>query len=421
MRTFLWMLAAIALLLGTVAAAAVWSPAGLMDMVARLTAFTSGADKGVDKGKVAPIAPPAAPPAATVTVSQPVSRRIFDQDEYAGRFEAIEQVDVRARVSGYLTEIHFKDGQDVKEGDLLFVLDSRPFERAVDLAKAELEQAKVRVANSSLDVERGKPLLDRQVISEKVYDDRANVMRDAEAVVKVHEARLKSAELELSFTRITAPVTGQVGRTLVSSGNFVTGGTNTATTLARIVSQDPIYFYFDVSEAHAIKYGRMSNAGVSMLGTEVGVALPDEQGFPHQGTLDFLDNRLDEGTGTLKARVTIENPKGLFSAGLFARVRLKGSEVYDALLVADEAIGADQTVRFVWVVKEDGLAERRLVTLGPLYDGLRVVRTGLTANDWVVTKGLHRVRPGQPVTAKREPLAVSDAKRPPDGVLVRTP
>lgn len=347
-----------------------------------------------------------APP--SVVTSLPVTRQVVDWDEYTGRFDAVETVEIKSRVGGYLTGVHFKDGQEVKAGDLLFVIDPRPFERARGLAEAELAQAKVKVANASLDVERARPLVGRRIISEKTFDDRANLMRDAEAAVKVNEERLKSAELELSFTRIMAPISGRMSRTIVTAGNLVSGGTEGATTLTTIVSQDPIYLYLDISENSALKQKRLTSGGLS--GALVEIALPDEEGFPHHAAIDFVDNRLDGGTGTLTARARVENVSGLFSAGMFARVRVRGSPEYNALLLPDEAIATDQTSRFVWVAGDDGMPQRRAVTLGPLVDNLRVVREGIAATDWVVVKGTQRVRPGQRVAAKREPVAVSDVE-----------
>jgi RND family efflux transporter MFP subunit len=319
-------------------------------------------------------------------------------------------------VSGYLTKVNFTDGQEVKAGDLLFQIDPRPFERALEQAKAQLNQAQVSVSNASLDVERGRPLLKNDYISKKVFDDRENLMRDAQAAVKVAEARVKAAELELSFCRITAPISGRISRTLVTPGNFVSGGgTDGGTTvLTTIVTQDPIYIYFDVSENNALKYTRLTEAsgkGVpGMLGAAVGVALPDEDGFPHTGKLDFLDNRLDQGTGTLRARAVIPNKEAIFSPGMFARIRLQGSPEYTAIMLPDEAIGTDQANRFVYVLGPDDIPVRRLVELGPLIDGLRVVRKGVAADDWVVIRGQQRVRPDQKITPKHIPLKVSDAK-----------
>ena len=350
-----------------------------------------------------------------VTVSQPMTRKVIEWDEFTGRFAAVESVEVRARISGYLTAVTFTDGEDVKAGDLLFTIDPRPYERALDQAKAQLNQATVSVSNTKLDVERGRPLLQRDYISKKAFDDRENLVRDAEALVKIAEARVKAAELELSFCRITAPISGRMSRTLVTPGNFVSGGGSDtgSTILTTIVMQDPIYIYFDVSENNALKYQRLAKsagkASDGILGAAVGIGLPDETGFPHKATLDFLENRLDEGTGTLRARAILPNKDRFFSPGMFARVRLQGSPEYEALLLPDEAIGTDQANRFVYVVGDDDVPIRRTVDLGPIDDGLRVVRKGLKPDDWVVLRGQQRVRPGQKIVPRRTPLTVSNA------------
>lgn len=381
-------------------------------LAGKVTAALAPAERSKGTGG----APQQGPP-PEVTVSQPVQRRIAEWDEYTGRFDAVESVELRARVSGYLTDIRFTDGQDVKAGDLLFVIDARPFERALGQAQAELEQAKTKVSNASLDVERGKPLAARNVISQKTQDDRENLWRDAEAALKVAESKVKTAELDLSFTRITAPVSGRISRTLVTKGNYVSaGGSQGSTLLTTIVSQNPMYVYFDVNENNAIKYKRMVEANgkgqAALLGTAVAIALPDEKGFPHQGRLDFLDNRIDASTGTWRARATVENARGLFSAGMFARVRMQGSPEYAALMLPDEAIGTDQTSRFVLIVAEDGTAKRSPVKLGPLQYGLRVVREGVGSDDWVIVRGQAKVRPGMKVTPKREQATISEAGAP---------
>jgi multidrug efflux system membrane fusion protein len=389
-------------------------PEGIADMQ-RLAASALGSltQPSASRGK----ADKAGAPPPEVTVSQPVTRKVIEWDEYIGRFDAVEAVDVRARISGYLTAVNFTDGQAVKAGDLLFEIDPRPFERALDQAKAELNQAKVRVSNADLDVERGRPLLKSDFISRKTFDDRENIKREAEAAVKVAEARVKAAELELSFCRITAPISGRISRTLVTKGNFVSGGGgDTGTTvLTTIVSQDPIYIYFDVSENNALKYTRLAEetgkGANGILGAAVGVGLPDEVGFSHEGKLDFLDNRLDVGTGTLRARAVLANAKSLFSPGMFARVRLQGSPEYLAVMVPDEAIATDQASRIVYVVGDDNVPVRREVALGPLIDGLRVVREGLSPDDWIIVKGQQRVAAGQKITPKRTPLKVSDANQ----------
>ncbi|MGZ5852001.1 MAG: efflux RND transporter periplasmic adaptor subunit [Hyphomicrobium sp.] len=381
----------------------------LSDPAGTLTAALSGSTAPASRAINTALPPP------EITVSQPAVRKTIEWDEYTGRFDAVEAVDVRARVSGYLTEVNFTDGQEVKAGDLLFQIDPRPFERALDQAKAQLNEASVRVSNSSLDVERGRPLLKSEAISRKTFDDRENLVREATAAVKVAEARVKTAELELSFCRITAPISGRISRTLVTRGNFVSGGGNDTgnTLLTTIVTQDPIYIYFDVSENNALKYQRLARASgmgpSGMVGAAVGVGLPDEQNFPHTGKLDFLENRLDAGTGTLRARAVVPNAEGLFSPGMFARVRLQGSPDYQALLLPDEAIGTDQATRFVYVVGNNDVPERRTVELGPLVEGLRVVRKGIGPDDWVVIRGQQRILPDQKIVPKRTPITVSDA------------
>jgi RND family efflux transporter MFP subunit len=369
---------------------------------------------GCDQGGSTQAQPQAkgGPAAPVVAVSKPLQREIVEWDEYTGRFDAVETVEVRARVSGYLTEVRFKDGQAVKQGDLLFLIDARPFERALEQAQAELFAANTKVENANLDIVRGKPLLEKRIISDKTFDDRMAIVRDAQAAVKVAEAKVKTSELELSFTTIASPITGRISRTLVTAGNWISAGSVAGTTLlTTIVSEDPIYIYFDVNENNYIKYKRLAERGVGSgaaeLGAPVEIALPDERGFPHKARLDFLDNRLDQGTGTLRARAVLANPGALFSPGLFARVRVTGTAPYLATMVPDEAIGTDQTNKYVYAVGEDGTVARRNIKLGPLIDSLRVVREGIGADDWVVTKGLHRARPGQKVTPKREALAMS--------------
>jgi multidrug efflux system membrane fusion protein len=356
----------------------------------------------------------AAAPVASVSVSRPAVEEIIEWDEYTGRFDAVDTVEVRARVSGYLDEVAFKDGQMVQKGDLLFVIDPRPFERVRDQARAELAQAQTKADNLVSDVERGKPLVERRIMSEKMYEDRANLLREAQAAVKVAEARVAAAELELSFTRMTAPLAGRTSRASVSVGNWVSAGTLSNTTvLTTIVSQDPIHIYFDVSENNYIKYKRLAERGetksAASPGASVELALPDETSFPHKGRLDFIDNRLDAGTATLRVRAEIDNKAQLFSPGMFARVRLAGSGKAPAVLLPDEAIATDQGSKYVLVVADDGAVSRKTVRLGPLSGGLRVVREGLAANDWVVVKGLQLARPGQKVHAKREALRVSQS------------
>ena len=366
-----------------------------------------------ERGRVPLPAAAANAPLPVVTISRPVHREIVEWDEYTGRFDAVDTIEVRGRVSGFLTSVHFTDGQMVNKGDLLFEIDSRPFERALDTAKAELMQTQTKVESSAKDVLRGRPLFDRRVISEKVLDDRENLKREAEAAVKVAEAKVQSAELDLSFTKIQAPLTGRISRNLLSIGNYVTGGgASNQSLLTTIVTQDPIQFYFDVSENNTLKYKRLSGSNVGNVGqpgATIEIALPDDKGFPHVGKLDFNDNRLDATTGTLRARAVIDNKSGLFSPGMFGRARIAGSVNYKAVLLPDDAIGTDQASKYVAVVADDGTVTRRGVTLGPIANGMRVVKTGLSPDEWVIIKGQQRARPGQKVNPKREPLQLSAA------------
>ncbi len=360
---------------------------------------------GTAKGGPAP-APPKPP---VVTVSQPLVQELIEWDEYTARFEAYAQVEVRARVSGYLTKVAFADGQEVKPGDLLFEIDKRPFERAVEQARAELEQAKTKAENAKLDVERGRPLMERRVMSEKVFDDRSNVLREAEAAIKVAEAKVATAELDLSFTTIVAPIAGRIGRSLVTPGNWVSAGSAANTTLlTTIVTQNPIAVYFDISESNYLKYRRLaeSSNGTSgaATGARVELAMSDEKTFQHAGTLDFIDNRLDAGTATMRARARFDNAGRLFSPGMFARVRLAATPKQPTMLLPDAAIGTDQASKFVLVVAADGTVSRRVVKLGPLHGGLRIVREGLTPSELVITNGLMRARPGAKVTPERKPI-----------------
>jgi multidrug efflux system membrane fusion protein len=382
--------------------------AGIWLAVPLVAALVSGCDQRQQQATPQQGSPPG------VSVSLPVQRDIVEWDEYTGRFDATQTVEIRARVSGYLNEVRFRDGQHVQQGDLLFTIDPRPFERALEQARAELFAATTKVENANLDVARGQPLIERKIISDKSFDDRMSLLRDAQAAVKVAEAKVKSAELDLSFSTIAAPISGRIGRTLVTAGNWVSAGSASGTTLlTTIVSQNPIYIYFDVNENNYIRYKRFAErglkAGAADVGAPVEVALPDERGFPHKGLLDFLDNRLDQGTGTLRARAVLSNTAGLFSPGLFGRVRVSATPRYTALLLPDEAIGTDQTNKYVFVVGGDGTVARRNVRLGPLVEGLRVVREGVAGEDWVVTRGLQRARPGLKVEPKRVTIEISEA------------
>ena len=359
-------------------------------------------------------AQPAPAPPPKVTVSKPVLREIIEWDEYTGRLEATETVEVRARVSGYLQSVHFKDGAIVKKGDLLFVIDPRPYQAEVDRVEAEsqLAQAKLELAQS--DYARAQKLLQFRAISQEEADTRAATERQAQESVEAAAATVKAARLNLEFTRVTAPITGRISRKLVTEGNLVNGGSAESTLLTTIVSLDPIHVYFEADERSYLKYIRATQNGKHPTSREnrspVYLALADESGFPHQGNIDFIDNRLDPRTGTMTGRAVFSNPDLALTPGLFARVRLPaGNKPYDAVLVPDEAIGSDQSQRFVFVVNGNSTVEYRAVQVGPLIHGFRVIRAGLQPEEWFVASGIQRARSGVQVTPEKRQVPVPDA------------
>jgi RND family efflux transporter MFP subunit len=347
----------------------------------------------------------AAPPPPAVSVANPLEREVVEWDEYTGRFDAVDTVEVRARISGFLNEVKFTDGAIVKKGDLLFVIDPRPFQRVLDRDRAALLGAKIQLEFAEKDLERAKPLMATSTISQQVFDQRTQAVRAAEANVLSAEANVRSGELDVEFTQITAPITGRISRKLVSEGNYLTGSSGSGTLLTTIISADPVYFYFDVSETEFLKYQRFGSAmaqrGAAVSEVPVELALQGEQGFPHKGRMSFIDNRIDQNTGSLRVRAVFDNPGQLFQPGLFARVRLAGSGKYKAVLLPDMAVAADQSNRFVFAVADDGTVSTRPVELGPMIDGLRVIRKGIAASDTVIVNGLQRARSGIKVTPEK--------------------
>lgn len=341
----------------------------------------------------------AAPPPPTVTVANPVQRKVVDQDEYVGRFVAIDAVEIRARVSGYLDRIHFTDGQEIKQGDLLFTIDRRPFQNALDQARANLGQSRANLAYAEGDLDRARTLFQQKTISEQLFEQRTQAKRIAEASVLASEAAVRQAELDLTFTELRAPVTGRIGDRRVSPGNLVTGGTGGNTTLlATIVSTDPIRFEFTFDEASYLHYKR--NSELAGPGSSISVALKliDEQDFVHQGRLDFVDNVIDRSTGTIRGRAQFENSRSLFTPGMFARVRVPASAPYEALVVPDAAIGTEQIRKFVLVVDRDNIARQKFVVPGQaVIDGMRVIKEGLATDDRVIVNGMARARAAQKV------------------------
>jgi len=355
------------------------------------------------------------PPPPTVTVAKPTVRAVTDQDEYVGRFVAIDSVEIRARVSGYLDKIHFRDGQMVKQGDLLFTIDKRPFENTLAQARANLAQAKANLAFAESDLDRGKQLVRERTISEQVFQQRTQAFGSAQASVAANEAAVKQAELDLDFTEFRAPVAGRIGDRRVSPGNLVTGGTTgTTTMLGTIVSMDPIRFEFSMDEASYLRYERFAQTGKEVTGREhgvtVGLKLIDDKNFERRGTMDFVDNAIDRSSGTIRGRAVFSNPDGLLTPGMFGRVRVPGSPTYNALLLPDAAIGTEQIKKYVLVVGADNKAVMKYVTLGQLTDdNLRVIKDGIDAGDRVVVNGLMRARPGQTVKPEEKGASPSAA------------
>jgi RND family efflux transporter MFP subunit len=358
----------------------------------------------------------AAPPPPAVTVAKPVQRTIVDQDEYVGRFVAVDMVEIRARVSGYLEQVHFRDGQIVKQGDLLFTVDKRPFQNTLNQAKANLVLAKSNLTFTEADFARAQQLLRDRTISEQVYDQRAQAYRNAQASVNANEAMVKQAELDLEFTELRSPITGRIGDRRVTQGNLVTGGTGGNTTLlATIVSLDPIRLEFTLDESAYLRYERLSSDGKDVTSREasviVSLKLIDERDFAHRGYMDFVDNVIDRASGTIRARAQFSNPDGVFTPGMFARVRVPGSPAYATLLLPDGAILSEQARKYVLAVDGEGVARQKYVTPGELVDGMRVIKEGLAADDRVIVNGLMRARPGVKVNAQEQgpPATASQA------------
>jgi len=357
-------------------------------------------------------APAPAPPA--VVVASPLVMRLTEWDEYTGRFEATDTVDVRARVDGYLDSIHFRDGAIVKPGELLFIIDPRPYEALLEGARADVVRAETRLELATTDFTRGESLFAIRGISQEEQDRRVQARKEAEAALIVARATERTAALNVEFTRVRAPIAGRISRKFVSIGNVVSGGQAGSTLLTTIVAVDPIQFVFDASEADYLRYNRMNASGERRTSRDVPnpvrIRLLDEPTFTHVGKMDFVDNQLDPATGTIRGRALVPNPGGFLTPGQFGRLQLLGSGEFEALLVPDNAILSDQSRRFVWTLGKDDLPEQRIVEPGNLERGLRIVRAGLQRDDRIVINGMQRVRPGARVTptgGRIEPLAGS--------------
>jgi RND family efflux transporter MFP subunit len=341
-----------------------------------------------------------APMAPQVSVATVLTRQITDFQEFTGRIEAVERVELRPRVSGYIESVAFREGAEVRKGEVLFVIDQRPYDAAFKRASAELARAQSAGNQARTEKERAVKLLALRALSQEEFDARTAGSEKAAADVQAAQAAVDAAELDLEFTRVRAPISGVVGKAEITAGNFVASG---QTLLTRLVSIDPVYVRFDGDEAAYLRQAQHARAqrGKPGAGQSVWIGLANEQDYPHEGTLVFTDNELDAQTGTIRARARLSNRDRLFTPGLFARVKLGEGASHAAILIEDSAVGTDQTRRFVYVVKADNSLEFREVKLGSLHEGLRVVEGGLTAGERIVVNGLMRVRPGITVTPQQ--------------------
>jgi len=337
-----------------------------------------------------------APPAPSVTVAVPLVQAVQDWDEFTGRFEATQSVEVRARVGGYVSGVHFRDGDYVRRGQLLFSLDPRPAQAALAAARAQLAQAQAQLALAQSELTRSETLLESQAVSQAEVDTRRGSLQTAQAAIAAANANVRARQLDLEFTRVTAPISGRVSDRRVDAGNLVAGGSSAADVLTTVVSSAPIHFVFDGSEAVLLKYQRQARNGAA----PIQVRLQDEGDFTRSGTLDFTDNAVDTASGVIRLRAVIPNADGFLKPGMFGQARLAGAGSYNAMLVPDAAIATDQARRIVYVVAADGSVAPKPVQLGPLVDGLRVIRSGLQRTDRVIINGVQRIQAsGMKVTA----------------------
>ncbi len=350
-----------------------------------------------------------------VDVANPIKKKVREWDEYTGRFQAFQHVELRARVSGYLQSIHFEDGQLVNKGDLLFKIDPRPFVAELAAAQARVESAKAELKLADAEVARGEDLRSKKVVAEaEVFNRRAQ--KDVKAAnVLVAEAEVETAKLNLDFTEIRAPVAGRISSRKVDVGNLVAGGTGSTTTLLTTINTlDPIHFVFDVSEQAYLNYTRLSAEGMrpssSSAANPVYIRIADEDGWPHRGKMDFVDNEVGEATGTVRGRAVLDNPGRILQPGMFGRIRIIGSGEYEAVLVPDAAILSDQATKIVMVVDDKQKVSARKIKIGPIVDGLRVVKDGLSVDDQIIVAGMQKVRGGQDVSANKVEI-----KAKPDG------
>ncbi|HLT51343.1 MAG TPA: efflux RND transporter periplasmic adaptor subunit [Arenibacter sp.] len=337
--------------------------------------------------------------AMPVEVATPVLEKITEWDEYTGRFEASNRVEVRARVSGFLESVNFEDGQMVNKGDILFTIDNRPFKIALDQATADYGQAKASLTTAQDNFDRVKSLRESGAVSIEEYDRRKQALEFAKASIQLSQAKVDNAKLNLEFTRVTAPITGLVSRDKVNLGNLIDGGSSNSTLLTTIVATSPIYFYFTGSESDYLRYVRLARNGergaARTSDIPVFIKLQDEDDFIHEAKLDFVDNEIDKGTGTIESRAILGNKDHLLEPGMFGKARIVGSAEHEALMIPDNIIGTNQSLRFVYVLGADNMVTVKNITLGPLHsNGLRIVRDGISQEDKLITNNIQKIRPG---------------------------
>lgn len=355
----------------------------------------------------------AAPPAPAVNAADVVVKSISQWDSFNGRIEAVESVQLRPRVSGYIDKVNFTDGQEVKKGEVLFTIDDRTYRAALEQAQATLERAKTQASLARSEANRTDKLINTNLVSREEWEQRRTAAIQAQADIRAAQAAVDAAQLNLDFTKVTAPIDGRASRALITSGNLVTAG-DSASVLTTLVSQKTVYVYFDVDESTYLHYQNLARSGQgassnhTALPVEIGLA--GEEGYPHQGKVDFLDNQLAPSTGTIRMRALLDNAQRQFTPGLFARVRLPGSAEFQATLIDDKAVLTDQDRKYVYIVDKEGKAQRRDITPGRLADGLRIVQQGLKPGDKVIVDGLQKVfMPGMPVNAKTVAMTASTA------------
>ncbi|CAI1687446.1 AcrA [Serratia proteamaculans] len=360
-----------------------------LSAAALLTVLLAGCDNSVAQN--------AAPPPPAVSTADVVIKPISQWDAFNGRIEAVQSVQLRPRVSGYIDKVNYTEGDEVKKGQVLFTIDDRTYRAAREQAQAELVRARNQAALARSESGRTEKLIGSQAISTEVWEQRRSSAAQAQSNVLAAQAQFDLAQLNLDFTRVIAPIDGRASRAMITAGNLVTTG-DSASVLTTLVSLDKVYVYFDVDEATFLRY---QNDGRRTAKLPVKVGLVGEDGYPHQGTVDFTDNQLNAGTGTIRMRALLENAERRFTPGLFARVQMPGSAVFNAMLINDKSVLTDQDRKFVYIVDKDGKAQRRDIEVGRVADGLRIVQKGLAAGDRVIVDGMQKVfMPGMPVNAK---------------------